>query len=213
MSKRSSHPPCRQAAITPSGTTISAVMTRVRMVRVSVGSMLCPMSSETGFFRKKDSPRLPCNNCQLHRPNCIGNGSFKPRLLRTRSSFSALASLPTMAAAGSPGANRVIMKTMSATTNSTGTMATIRRTRKESMGASVFGDSPEYADRRCDDAADCFLADCRELLVLTERREHRRVIHALLDADRQCLAFGFGVRSEKLVLQRLQPLVGRPAKP
>src|SRR6267378_111492 len=213
MSMRSSHPPCLHAAITPNGTAISTVMTSVMRVKANVGSMRCAMSSDTGFFRKKDSPRLPCTNCQPHRPNCTGNGSFKPRLLRMRSRFSALASLPAIAAAGLPGANRVIMKTMSATTNSTGTMATIRRTRKESMGTSVFGDSPEHAHRRCDDTADYVLTDCRELLVLTERCEHRRVIHALLDADCQCLAFGFGVRNEKLVLQRLQPLVGCPAEP
>jgi hypothetical protein len=103
MSIRSSQPPWRHAAITPSGTAMRMVSASVSADSDRVGSMRWPISWSPSASCKYDSPRLPCSICALQLKNCTGSGWLSPSCSRTSAMFALVPLSPTMAAAGSPG--------------------------------------------------------------------------------------------------------------
>src|SRR5262245_30619300 len=103
------------------------------MASARVGSMRWAMSSATVFLKKKLSPKLPCRMLPIQMANCVQIGSLRPSFSRMSLIWSEVALSPAITAAGSPGVSRSMRKTRTATTVSTGMMATRRRAMKSSI--------------------------------------------------------------------------------
>ena len=69
ITARSSQPPARAAASTPSGTASPTETIIVHTVSASVGSTRWPISVATGSEVKIDVPRSPCASAHSQPPN------------------------------------------------------------------------------------------------------------------------------------------------
>src|ERR1051326_2928822 len=173
--QRSSRLPARCAASTPSGTAISTASTIVASASERVGSTRCVISSDTGFLKKKLSPKSPLSPRPAQMKNCWKIGFSSPSLPRISATCSTVAVSPAITAAGSPGVRRSIRNTTTATVASTGTADSSRWAMKVSIGLTaartsplVLAHAPEQRRRRGDPAAEPVLAVGERLVPLPD---------------------------------------------
>ena len=77
---------------------------RVNAATENVGIIRWPIISVTDVLPNRDSPKSPCKRLPNQIPSWTYIGSLSPKLSLINSYFSAVAWVPTINAAGSPGA-------------------------------------------------------------------------------------------------------------
>src|SRR6218665_4015284 len=191
MTRRSSHLPRCDAAITPSGSATMMVSAMVHRASARVGPMRMPIICRTGVPDSRDTPRSPRINCPIQDANWAGMDLSSPRVWRTFSSCAPVASSPAKMAAGSPGVSRSMANTTTATMSITGSVASNPRPMYLSVPMSFgrFLDVPKHSHRRLQHAADR-RAVCRWNQKLAQWRDHAVVDHQFLEFQRNGLAFG-----------------------
>ncbi len=116
-------------AAQPSGNPMSSAMARLSTISGNVTADRTPTCKATDLPLMADTPRSPCSRPVSQSAYCMGNGRSSPISMRSAAIRAAVAFVPAMTAATSPGSTRNARKTsidnpVSAATNSSSRLAT-----------------------------------------------------------------------------------------
>jgi hypothetical protein len=121
----------RMADRTPSGTPTSTATRMLRNASSTVTGTRRTISGVTGPEESIEVPRSPWMALPIRSPYCTYRGRSRPSFARicARACGEALALLPSIALATSPGSKRMVMKTTTLTPNRIGTSSPSRLTK------------------------------------------------------------------------------------